>query len=515
MLLTIGICTYNNEDSIEATIDSILKGNPLKKKDLFVALYDDCSQDKTVDIAQKTLSKYKYNFKVEVSKVNNGFPGINANKVINESKSEYVQIIDGDDQILNAAYSELYNYYEADVLQFGRFTYSKSGKYFYFTSDIKNNFEEYPYKESKKDILWAHWDRIYRRKFLVDNAIYFPPKQLLQDSVFRGYMIEAKPRIQFLERHIYIYFVDMFSSSDGRLKLSTMNDFSLANDKTKGIDFGGLNRISQRFLLDNYVNYNNDPKRIKEISNYIKHVVGKKEVEDYIYKLKLNKLFVINRYNVLLNLILKKEDYKTIIKLSKVMETFQIFAFANNKRTKMYINHVGFLGFREDFYALIFNEVLTTLKEIKGRRPSYLSGVEEIEIEDLNGGINTYMQSSVIDKERVLKYLAKRDGVKKYNYTKKKIIFVEDIKSLEKLNTNLSNIEFLPIEKYTLKKHEGEFSTCIKSVNDLDLISLRLLDDFVFTNFISEYNFNGDKFIIKKFYKENNSLDVSLNLTIK
>ncbi len=515
MLLTIGICTYNNEDSIEATIDSILKDNPLKKKDLFVALYDDCSKDKTVEIAKKTLSKYKYKFKVNVSKENNGFPGVNANKVINEAQSEFVQIIDGDDQLLNAAYVELYNDYQADVIQFGRFIYSKSGKYFTATSDVKKNYEEYPYKENRQDILWAHWDRIYRTKFLIDNAIYFPPKHLLQDSVFRGYMINAQPRIQFLDRHIYVYFVDIFSSSDGRLKLSTMEDFSLANDKTKGIDFGGLNRISQRFLLDNYVNYDNDPKRIEEISKYIKHVVGEKEVKDYIYKLKLNTCFVINRYNMLLNLILKKEDFKTAKKLSKVLEAFPAFAFANNKRTKMYVNYVSFFGFREDFYALAFNDVLRTIKKIKGRKPSYLSGVNEIEFEDLNGGVNSYMQSSVTDKERALKYLAKIDGVKKYSFTNKKIIFVEDAKSLEGLDINLSNIEFLPIEKSNLKKYESEFTTCIESVYDLDLISLRLLDDFVFTNFISEYNFNGNKFINKKSYKENNSLDVCLDLIKK
>ncbi len=515
MLLTIGICTYNNEDSIEATIDSILKDNPLKKKDLFVAVYDDCSKDKTAERAQKALSKYKYKFKVDVASKNNGFPGVNANKVINEANSEFVQIIDGDDQLLNAAYSELYNNYNADVLQFGRFIYSKSGKYFYYTSDITKNFSEHPYEDNKGDILWAHWDRIYRTKFLIDNAIYFPPKQLLQDSVFRGYMLDAKPRIQFLDRHIYLYFTDMFSSSDGRMKLSTMSDFSLANDKTKGIDFGGLNRISQRFLLDNYVNYNNDPKRIKEISKYIKHVVGEKEVKDYVYKLSLNVAFVVNRYNMLLNLILKKEDPKIVVKLSKVLEVFPAFAFANNNRTKMYSNHILFLKFREDMYALAFNDVLRSIKKIKGRKPSYLNGVNEIEFEDLNGGINSYMQSDLTDKERVLKYLAKNDGVKKYNYTKKKFIFVEDVKSLENFDVELSNIEFLPIEKSNLKKYEGEFTTCIKTTNDLDLISLSLLDNFVFTNFISEYNFNGDKFIIKKYYKDNNSLDVCLDLTKK
>ncbi len=515
MLLTIGICTYNNEDSIEATIDSILKDNPLKQKDLFVAVYDDCSKDKTAAIAKKALSKYKYKYKVDVAKENNGFPGVNANKVINEANSEFVQIIDGDDQLLNAAYSELYNDYEADVLQFGRFIYSKSGKYFYYTSDIKKNYSEHPYEGQRHNILWAHWDRIYRRKFLIDNAIYFPPKQLLQDSVFRGYMLDAQPRIQFLDRHLYLYFADMFSSSDGRMKLSTMSDFSLANDKTKGIDFGGLNRISQRFLLDNYVNYDNDAKRIKEISKYIKHVVGQKEEKNYISKLRLNKFFIVNRYNMLLNLILKKEDPKVVVKLSKVLEIFPAFAFADNKRTKMYSNHILFLNFREDLYALAFNDVLRTLKKIKGRKPSYLSGVNEIEFEDLNGGINSYMQSDLTDKERVLKYLAKNDGVKKYSYTSKKIIFVEDVKSLEGLDIELSNIEFLPIEKSNLKKYESEFTTCIKSVNDLDLISLRLLDDFVFTNFISEYNFNGTKFIVKKSYKENNSLDVCLDLIKK
>ncbi len=515
MLLTIGICTYNNEDSIEATIDSILKNNPLKKKDLFVALYDDCSKDKTVEIAKKALSKYKYKFKVDVAKENNGFPGINANKVINESKSEFVQIIDGDDQLLNSAYSELYNDYQADVLQFGRIIYSKSGKYFYFTSDIKKTYSEHPYEGVRKDISMAHWDRIYRTKFLRDNAIYFPPKHLLQDSVFRGYMLYAKPRIQFIDKHIYLYFTDMFSSSDGRLKLSTMEDFSLAKDKTRGIDFAALNRISSRFLLDNYVNYDNDTKRIEEITKYIKHVMGEKEVKSYLSKLKRKEIFIINRFNMLLSIILKKEDPKTIVKLSKTLEVFPTFAFIDNKRTKMYSNYYLFFDFREDFHALAFNDVLGTLKKIKGRKPSYLNGVNEIEFEDLNGGVNSYMQSAFTDKERILKYLAKRDDVNKYNFTNKKIIFVKDIKSLECFDINLSNIEFLPIEKSNLKKYEDEFTTCIKSVNDLDLISLKLLDNFVFTNFISEYNFNGNKFINKKSYKENNSLDVYLDLIKK
>lgn len=92
---TVAICAYNIEEYLERAIDSVVNQN---FKDYELIIVDDCSTDKTVEVAKKYERDNIYIYK---TKRNSGTAGAARNVAIEEAKGEYILFLDGDDALYN------------------------------------------------------------------------------------------------------------------------------------------------------------------------------------------------------------------------------------------------------------------------------------------------------------------------------------------------------------------------------------------------------------------------------
>ncbi len=108
-LITIGMTSFNAEDSIVQAIESALAQDYPNTEILIV---DDCSSDSSRDVIQKTIEGHK-NIRLIPHKENTGFAGA-LNTIIQNAQGEFIAIFDDDDislpQRLSAQYQRIVEY---------------------------------------------------------------------------------------------------------------------------------------------------------------------------------------------------------------------------------------------------------------------------------------------------------------------------------------------------------------------------------------------------------------------
>ncbi len=97
--LTIGINTYNSMPFILELLNGIsndIQKNPEIKSKIDFYLYDDCSIDNTIEIA----NRYSNFLNIKEAEVNAGGPAKGRNYIIDNCNSEFLLFIDGDDRFI-------------------------------------------------------------------------------------------------------------------------------------------------------------------------------------------------------------------------------------------------------------------------------------------------------------------------------------------------------------------------------------------------------------------------------
>lgn len=166
-----------------------------------IVVADDCSTDKSVAVVQKFFATFGNRLKVLQLSKNSGAPGIPRNFAINASAGEYIFFLDADDLLDNAALENFYTVaknFDADVVHAERsLSFVEShGKFeagfFAFqtgelvtaptleTFDLKKRVEDF----IAKRYLWWGCNKLFRRQFLLDNAITFRPLPRFEDFLF-------------------------------------------------------------------------------------------------------------------------------------------------------------------------------------------------------------------------------------------------------------------------------------------------------------------------------------------
>ncbi|MHD0446732.1 glycosyltransferase family 2 protein [Staphylococcus cohnii] len=93
VLFSIVITTFNNEDFIKKTLDSVVN-QTLNNKQYEIIVIDDHSSDSTWNIVQQTNAENLYMYRLSE---NSGGPSHPRNKGIELSKGDYIYFLDGDD----------------------------------------------------------------------------------------------------------------------------------------------------------------------------------------------------------------------------------------------------------------------------------------------------------------------------------------------------------------------------------------------------------------------------------
>ena len=91
-LITIGITTYNAEDTIE---QCIISAKSQLWKPIDIVIVDDCSDDQTLEVLDR-VTKFSSNIRIFRNSKNSGV-AISRNRILAEAKGEFIVFFDDDD----------------------------------------------------------------------------------------------------------------------------------------------------------------------------------------------------------------------------------------------------------------------------------------------------------------------------------------------------------------------------------------------------------------------------------
>lgn len=196
--ISVIIPVYNAEKYIEKTLE-IISNQTLK--DIEIICVDDGSNDKSALLIKKHQandSRIKYYFQ------QNSGAGQARNFGIKKSNGEYIAFMDADDAYpSNCALEHLYS------AAFNNEAIICGGSAVFENSDVNDekrkfltegfvSFEDYQF-----DYLFVRY--IFKRKFLIDNEIYFPNYRVYEDPVFLVKAMVKATKFYAINTEVYLY----------------------------------------------------------------------------------------------------------------------------------------------------------------------------------------------------------------------------------------------------------------------------------------------------------------------
>ncbi|HBN01609.1 MAG TPA: hypothetical protein DD383_03140 [Rikenellaceae bacterium] len=216
------IPVYGVEPYIEACVRSVMAQDYQGK--LECLLIDDCSPDKSIDIATKLVAGYSgsIEFRIIHHKYNKGLSGAR-NTGINESTGEYCYFLDSDDELTPDCISSLAMpaaKHRVDMV-IGEYEVRGSTKIF---KHLKLNDGLY---EGHKTLVKAYYEykwpqiavaKLYNLEFLKSHNLFFEEGIIHEDELWSGEIACLLHSIQVVNKPTYIYKVRQGS-------ITTANDY--------------------------------------------------------------------------------------------------------------------------------------------------------------------------------------------------------------------------------------------------------------------------------------------------
>lgn len=223
-IFSIIVPMYNVDKYIEKCLLSISNQT---LKDIEVIMVDDGSTDLTLDICTRISTEHK-NFRI-YSKNNEG-QGIARNYGIERANGNYICFVDSDDWIEPEVLEEMRQVMDssdADFANFGIDFVSPSGgklkSFGHFTVSELNG-EEILYRALLEDqILSSPCNKVYRRNFLNDHSIRFPPLRSNEDLYFSRAISLYACKTVFVSK-VYYHALVRPDSTSRRMTISIFTD---------------------------------------------------------------------------------------------------------------------------------------------------------------------------------------------------------------------------------------------------------------------------------------------------
>ena len=187
--VSIIIPVYNTAEFLPQCLDSIINQT---LKEIEIICVDDGSTDDSLQILQEYAKK---DDRIIVLTEENQRQGTARNKGLRIAKGEYIQFVDSDDYIIKEACQKLYDKcskFDLDMMNFEGINFNNK----YKRQQRGQTIFYVPLTESKEVYTGNELNRIrdvlpvsacryfYKRKFLVDNAIFYPEKIYFEDNYF-------------------------------------------------------------------------------------------------------------------------------------------------------------------------------------------------------------------------------------------------------------------------------------------------------------------------------------------
>lgn len=205
--LSIIIPIYNVESYLRECLESVYAVNLLKE----VILVNDGSTDHSLQIAEEFVKKYPEET-ILISQENRGLSAAR-NTGLEKAKGEYIYFIDSDDFLDSKAFESFFYKIQGtdlDILHGNLFQYyEKENRFEKEIIPVKTGIrtgKEFLYQmyEEKcyREVVWIN---IYRRKFLLEEKLYFVEKLWDEDSLFSFFAFWKAKKIGYEEEFFYYY----------------------------------------------------------------------------------------------------------------------------------------------------------------------------------------------------------------------------------------------------------------------------------------------------------------------
>ena len=196
---------YNAKNYVKLTVDSILDQT---LKNIEVVIVDDCSTDGSLELCREL---YAHDERVKiVQQPQNMGVGAARNAGIRSASGDYIAFVDSDDELLPDALASMFDTahkHNADVLHNTAIIFPiPHGDGEMPLQLLNGNVEYFPHREGSiryteltllnddlssrfekwlaRQISWSVCNKMFRRKFLTDNSIFFSDMKLAEDMVF-------------------------------------------------------------------------------------------------------------------------------------------------------------------------------------------------------------------------------------------------------------------------------------------------------------------------------------------
>lgn len=215
-MLSFIIATYNNAAYIERCLNSIIRYMPANSE---IVVIDDGSTDNTATICNRYCRLHK-----QIRYIYQSNLGVSAarNKGLSVSNGTYVTFIDADDLVVD--FISTVDFDKWDIILFNYYKSSLDNTIKVFNNQRINRnkvIQEY----IRHDVLNAACAKIYCRKFLISNNLFFPVDMKVgEDAHFFGKCLEKTNKITFLNSSFYLYWYNANSVSNK--PVNTFNDYA-------------------------------------------------------------------------------------------------------------------------------------------------------------------------------------------------------------------------------------------------------------------------------------------------
>lgn len=211
-LVSIIMPVYNMADSLEKSVDSVLKQD---YNNIEIILVDDGSTDHTLEICNRIAAN---DSRVKVIHTENQGSGPARNEGIRVAKGAYLYFPDADDYLYPHTISTLVKAItedDYDLVVFGYRVETHDGtllrektfeSFHKYGKDIRADYSDYIGMIRKHGIQGAPWNKFFRADVVHKNSLEFPPLRRHQDEGFISRYVHCCEHVRFISDVLYIYY---------------------------------------------------------------------------------------------------------------------------------------------------------------------------------------------------------------------------------------------------------------------------------------------------------------------
>ena len=237
---------YNVEKYLHRCLDSLVSQ---ELQDIEIILVNDGSTDDSGDIAKEYAKKY--NVKVKYLEKENGGLSDARNFGIPYATGEYIAFLDSDDYIEKNAYEEMYNKAKEDDAD-----YVECDFLWEYPNKVKQD-KRFNYNNKKEMLAFVRvvaWNKLIRRKILLDNGINFPKGLRYEDVEFTYKLIPHLNTISYIDK-CFVHYTQRENSIANVQNERTAEIFTVLDHVIEYYKQNNLYEYYQDELEYNYARY--------------------------------------------------------------------------------------------------------------------------------------------------------------------------------------------------------------------------------------------------------------------